>query len=58
MRAILTPCTGVCTLDEQGLGLGCHRSAAEITRWVQMDDEERRRLMERELPRREAQRTG
>lgn len=58
MRAILTPCTGVCTLDEQGLCLGCHRSAAEITRWVQMDDEERRRLMERELPRREAQRTG
>ena len=58
MRAILTPCTGVCTLDEQGLCLGCHRSAAEITRWVQMDDEERRRLMGRELPRREAQRTG
>lgn len=58
MRAILTPCTGVCTLDEQGLCLGCHRSAAEIARWVQMDDEERRLLMEHELPRREAQRTG
>ena len=58
MRAILTPCTGVCTLDEQGLCLGCHRSAAEIARWVQMDDEERRLLMEQELPRREAQRTG
>jgi len=37
--------------------MGCHRSIAEITRWTLMDDAERLRLMEDELPRREAQRT-
>lgn len=58
LRAVPTPCTGVCTLDDSGLCLGCHRSAAEIGRWMQMGDEERRQLMEHELPRREAQRTG
>ncbi len=58
MRAIPSPCTGVCTLDGEGLCLGCHRSVAEITRWTQLGDEERQRLMEQELPRREAQRTA
>jgi predicted Fe-S protein YdhL (DUF1289 family) len=58
LRAIPSPCTGVCTLDETGLCLGCHRSSAEIARWSQMGDTERLRLMDEELPRREAQRTA
>lgn len=57
VRAIPSPCTGVCTIDADGLCLGCHRSMAEITHWARMDDEARLRLMEDELPRREAQRT-
>lgn len=56
-RAVLSPCTGVCTLDGEGLCLGCHRTSAEIARWSQMDDDERLRLMESELPAREALRT-
>ena len=55
-RAIPSPCTGVCMLDQEGLCLGCHRNTAEITRWAQMDDAERLRLMDEELPRRQAQR--
>lgn len=55
--AIPSPCTGVCTLDADGLCLGCHRNVAEITHWVRMDEGERTRLMDEELPRREAQRT-
>lgn len=55
--AVISPCTGVCTLDGEGLCLGCHRTSAEIARWSQMDDDERLRLMESELPEREAQRT-
>ena len=56
-RAVLSPCTGVCTLDEQGLCQGCHRSAAEIASWIHYDDAQRLLLIETVLPRREAERT-
>lgn len=56
-RAVLSPCTGVCMLDDEGYCLGCHRSSAEIARWSQMDDDERLRLMESVLPLREAERS-
>ncbi len=43
---IASPCTRVCTLDPaSGLCLGCGRSLAEITRWTQMSDAERDRLV-------------
>ncbi len=45
-------------LDEERLCMGCHRSVDEIARWMQLGDDERRRLMEEELPRRARQRTG
>lgn len=56
LRAIPTPCTGVCTLDGDGFCLGCQRSAAEIGGWLAMDDAERLRLMDVVLPAREAAR--
>ncbi len=52
-RAILSPCTGVCCLDEQGLCEGCYRTGNEIACWSQMSDDERLRLMEEVLPARE-----
>lgn len=55
-RAVLSPCIGVCTLDEHGFCDGCLRSSAEIARWLQMDDDERLRLMETVIPAREARR--
>lgn len=55
-RAILTPCTGVCALDDEGICMGCHRTTDEITRWGQMDDGERAQLMDSVLPEREARR--
>lgn len=57
MPAILTPCTGVCTLDGEGLCMGCHRTTDEIARWGLMDDGERLHLMETVLPEREALRS-
>ena len=57
MPAILTPCTGVCTLDGDGICLGCHRTTDEIAGWGLMDDDERLRLMDVVLPAREALRT-
>jgi predicted Fe-S protein YdhL (DUF1289 family) len=55
-RAVLSPCIGVCTLDEAGLCHGCLRNTSEIARWIHMDDDERLRLMEHVLPAREAAR--
>ena len=55
-RAVLSPCIGVCSLDDDGYCSGCHRTGAEIARWPQMGDDERLRLMESVLPVREARR--
>ena len=55
-RAVLSPCIGICSLDERGLCEGCRRSSAEIAHWPQMNDDQRLHLMETVLPQREAQR--
>ena len=57
-RAVLSPCIGVCMLDDDGYCMGCFRSSGEIARWLQMDDDERLQLMEQVLPQREAQRAA
>jgi predicted Fe-S protein YdhL (DUF1289 family) len=49
---LLSPCIGVCKLDDCGLCEGCHRTADEITRWMSMSDVERARLMHEVLPQR------
>jgi predicted Fe-S protein YdhL (DUF1289 family) len=55
-RAVLSPCVGICSLDDQGLCEGCHRSASEISNWLHMNDDQRLHLIEVVLPAREAQR--
>lgn len=55
-RAVLSPCIGVCELDDSGHCLGCLRSVAEIAAWSRMDDPQRLHLMETVLPARELQR--
>lgn len=42
-----SPCTRVCTLDENNVCLGCARSLTEITRWSAMTDAERRAVVAR-----------
>lgn len=49
-RAILSPCIGICALDERGLCSGCGRTTSEIARWSQMSDDERLHLMDVVLP--------
>ncbi len=56
LRAVLSPCVGICALDGQGLCEGCHRTTAEIARWSQMSDAERQHVMDVVLPVREASR--
>ena len=53
-RAVLSPCIGVCTIDDDGLCRGCHRTGDEIARWSMMNDDARLRMMEDILPRRAA----
>lgn len=46
----LTPCIGVCRLDERGYCIGCLRTGDEIARWRGMNDGERLRVMRDVLP--------
>ena len=55
-RAVLSPCTGVCTLGQDGVCDGCHRTGAEIAGWMLMSDDERLHVMERVLSERESRR--
>ena len=55
-RAVLSPCIGICTIDDEGLCAGCHRSGAEIAAWSRMGDDAPLRFMEEILPERARQR--
>jgi len=48
----LTPCIGICRLDEYGYCIGCRRNLDEIARWSTMSDAERLRCMREVLPKR------
>lgn len=54
--AILSPCTGVCTLGVDGLCLGCLRTGDEIAAWLALDAAEREYIVAVVLPARAAQR--
>jgi predicted Fe-S protein YdhL (DUF1289 family) len=49
----VTPCIGICRMDEYGLCVGCRRTLAEIARWGSMDDEERLRWIAEVQPTRQ-----
>ncbi|HQX91068.1 MAG TPA: DUF1289 domain-containing protein [Thermomonas sp.] len=55
-HAVLSPCTGVCTLADDGLCIGCHRSGDEIAAWSVMHDDLRLHVMDVVLPERAARR--
>ena len=49
-QAPVTPCIGICRLDEHGYCVGCRRNLDEIARWGTMSDTERLRCMREVLP--------
>ncbi len=53
-RAVLSPCIGICNLEDDGLCAGCHRTGAEIAQWQMMNDDARLRMMDEVLPQRAA----
>ena len=52
--AILSPCIGICRLDDAGYCEGCHRTGGEIAAWLSLDDATRLRYMDEILPARAA----
>jgi predicted Fe-S protein YdhL (DUF1289 family) len=44
-RPLASPCVNICALDDDDICSGCQRSAAEITRWSRMDNDERRQVL-------------
>lgn len=52
MPSVVSPCVGVCYLDaSSGYCRGCMRTMEEISRWIYLDDEARRRVID-QLPHR------
>ena len=52
-RSVLTPCIGICRLDEAGLCVGCLRNGQEIAAWSLMSDDARLQVMETLVRRRD-----
>ena len=53
-QPVLSPCIGICQLDDSGWCVGCLRSGDEIARWLGMSVAEREHLMIEVLPRRQS----
>ena len=58
VTSVASPCVRNCCLDENDVCLGCHRSMAEIMRWNEADDAERREILARCRQREEQRRGG
>ena len=42
---VLSPCIGVCALDDEDICIGCWRSGDEITRWGYVDNDGKRAIL-------------
>jgi predicted Fe-S protein YdhL (DUF1289 family) len=58
VTSVPSPCVRRCCLDENDICLGCHRSMAEIMRWNEADDTERREILARCRQREEQRHNG
>lgn len=56
--SVESPCIKVCTLDAQGICLGCGRNLDEIAGWSGMAADERRAVCSRAAERRRNQGVG
>ena len=42
---VLSPCVGICALDDNDVCIGCFRSGQEITLWGRLDTEGKRAVL-------------
>ena len=43
---IVSPCVGICALNEKDICIGCYRTGLEISAWGEMDDDEKLSILE------------
>lgn len=43
---VQSPCVSICALDVNDVCVGCHRTGEEISRWWNMNDEEKQKILE------------
>lgn len=59
MNAVDSPCTKICVVDaERGLCRGCHRTLAEISRWMNYSRAEQLAVLEKVTQRKAAATAG
>ena len=49
---VASPCVRICCLDDNDICLGCYRSMAEILRWGESSNAERRAILKNTQQRR------
>lgn len=42
---VISPCVGVCALDDDDVCIGCFRSGHEISRWGYLDNQGKRDIL-------------
>ncbi len=42
---VKSPCTSICTLDGNDICVGCYRSAVEITDWLVLSEDRKRKVL-------------
>ncbi len=47
MNEVSSPCVSICALDEDDICVGCYRSGNEITRWSQLNQDEKKQVMDK-----------
>ncbi len=46
-QPVASPCISICSLDDHGVCMGCHRTVEEITHWLDFSAEKRAKIMAR-----------
>lgn len=44
-KPVISPCVGICSLDENDICIGCYRTGREISDWGVMDNNQRRAVL-------------
>lgn len=44
-KPVISPCVGICSLDENDICIGCYRTGREISDWGVMDNTQRRAVL-------------
>ena len=50
-KTIASPCVNICYLDDHDICQGCYRSGEEITAWMRLDNEGRKKVLAKVLER-------